>query len=65
MVVVADAAYKSNENLTGCLALRAYLVLLVGSQTSTSRYPCGHCYVLDFVSKRSKRFTTVSRSLFA
>eukprot|EP00975_Prorocentrum_lima_P020858 4388954-Prorocentrum_lima.AAC.1 len=44
------------------LAPRGYLVLLVGSQTSTSRYPCGHCCVLDFVSKSS---ATVARSSFA
>eukprot|EP00975_Prorocentrum_lima_P059583 12492370-Prorocentrum_lima.AAC.1 len=62
MVVVADVAYKSNDDFIGCLALRSYLVMLVGSQTSTYCYPGGHCYVLDFVSKR---FTTVARLSFA
>eukprot|EP00969_Alexandrium_andersonii_P284997 12598852-Alexandrium_andersonii.AAC.1 len=52
MVVVADAAYKSNEEKTDCLALRGYLVLVVGSQPTRSLHPGGHCYVLDFVSKK-------------
>eukprot|EP00975_Prorocentrum_lima_P011781 2506092-Prorocentrum_lima.AAC.1 len=33
IVIVAGAAYKSNESIIECLAHRGYLVLLVGSQT--------------------------------
>ena len=36
MVTVADSAYKANEDLTECTALRGYLVLIVGSNPSGS-----------------------------
>ena len=31
LVVVADSAYKSNEDLTDCVALRGYITLIVGA----------------------------------
>eukprot|EP00975_Prorocentrum_lima_P024891 5225948-Prorocentrum_lima.AAC.1 len=40
--VRADAAYKSNEDKTDCLALRGYLVAVVGSQPTRSLPPGGH-----------------------
>eukprot|EP00975_Prorocentrum_lima_P040551 8514432-Prorocentrum_lima.AAC.1 len=46
----------------GCLALRGYLVVVVGSQPTRPLHPGGHCYVLDFVSKK---FNMVARSSFA
>eukprot|EP00975_Prorocentrum_lima_P045566 9538060-Prorocentrum_lima.AAC.1 len=52
VVVIAGAAYKSNEDKTDCLALRGYLVDVVGSQPSRSLHPGGYCYVLDFVSQK-------------
>eukprot|EP00975_Prorocentrum_lima_P055566 11651001-Prorocentrum_lima.AAC.1 len=42
LVVVANAAYKSNEGMSECLALPGYLILLLGSQKSESYYPGGH-----------------------
>ena len=62
LVVVADAAYQSNETNTECTALRGYIILLVGSQKTNSHFPGGVCQLLDFVSKK---FNTVTRSSFA
>ena len=49
MVTVADSAYKANEDLTECTALRGYIILIVGSDTSggTCHFPGGPCTVLD------------------
>ena len=60
LVVAADAEYKSTEDER--VALRGYLVLLVGAQRSASEYPGGHCQLMDFVSRK---FKTVIRSPFA
>ena len=62
LVVVADAAYKAKPNAQECLALRGYIVLLVGSNQTTSQHPGGACVVLDYVSKK---FQQVTRSSFA
>ena len=62
MVVVAGVAYRSTDGGTDGLALRGYLILVVGAQDSKSLYTCGHCWVLDFVSKK---FSTDNRSSFA
>jgi len=61
MVVVADSAYKANQECTECIALRGYLVMLIGSQPTTSLFPGGHGYVLEWVSKK---FNTITRSSF-
>eukprot|EP00975_Prorocentrum_lima_P062784 12887542-Prorocentrum_lima.AAC.1 len=37
VVVIADTAYNSNEDKTDCLALRGYLVAVVGSLVSRRR----------------------------
>eukprot|EP00975_Prorocentrum_lima_P010326 2196570-Prorocentrum_lima.AAC.1 len=42
VVVIADAAYKSNKGKTYCLALRGDLVAVVGSQPTRSLHPRGH-----------------------
>eukprot|EP00975_Prorocentrum_lima_P071512 12938116-Prorocentrum_lima.AAC.1 len=42
VVVVADAAYRSNEDISHCLALRGYLIAVVGSQPSRSLHLGGH-----------------------
>eukprot|EP00975_Prorocentrum_lima_P020939 4406670-Prorocentrum_lima.AAC.1 len=42
-VVVADAAYRSNEDRSGCLALRGSLIAVVGMQPSRSLHSGGHC----------------------
>ena len=62
MVVAADSAYKTTEDDTGCLALKGYLIMLVGSDKTESRFPGGKCCVLEWVSRK---FSTVTRSSFA
>ena len=62
LVVVADDAYKAKAEAQECLALRGYIILLVGSNKTTSQYPGGTCNVLDYVSKK---FQQVTRSSFA
>ena len=61
LVVVADAAYKAKPDAQECLALRGYIIMLVGSNATTSQYPGGVCNVLDYVSKK---FQQVARSSF-
>jgi len=61
MVIVADSAYQANNDLTECLALRGYLIMIVGGQPSRSKFPGGHGYVLEWVSKT---FNTITRSSF-
>ena len=39
LVAVADSAYKATEALDECLALKGYLLMLVGSQESMTHYP--------------------------
>ena len=39
LVVVADAAYKAQPNAQECLALRGYIILLVGSNETASKHP--------------------------
>ncbi len=62
VVVVADSAYSAKEDSDECLALRGWLVLLVGRDTINSHEPGGPCMVLDWVSRK---FSTVTRSSFA
>ena len=62
MVVAADSAYKSTEDEAGCLALKGYLIMLVGSDKTSSQFPGGKCCVLEWVSRK---FATVTRSSFA
>jgi len=61
MVIVADSAYQANNDLTECLALQGYLIMIVGGQPSRSKFPGGHGYVLEWVSKK---FNTITRSSF-
>ena len=63
MVTVADSAYKAAEDLSDCTALRGYIILIVGSDTSGtgSHFPGGPCTVLDWVSKK---FNVITRSSF-
>ena len=61
MVVVADSAYKSAEDEAGCLALKGYLILLVGSDQTASHFPGGNCVVLEWVPRK---FSTVALSSF-
>ena len=62
MVVAADSAYKSTEDDSGCLALKGYLIMLVGSDYTASQFPGGKCCILEWVSRK---FNTVTRSSFA
>ncbi len=62
VVVVADSAYSAKEDSDECLALRGWIVLLVGKDTINSHEPGGPCMVLDWVSRK---FSTVTRSSFA
>ena len=62
MVVAADSAYKSTEDDAGCLALKGYLIMLVGNNKTNSVFPGGKCCVLEWVSRK---FATVTRSSFA
>ena len=62
LVVVADAAYKAKPNAQECLALRGYIIMLVGSNKTDSQCPGGVCNVLDYISKK---FQQVTRSSFA
>ena len=39
MVVAADSAYKTTEDDVGCLALKGYLIMLVGSDKTDSVFP--------------------------
>ena len=63
MVTAADIAYKANEDLTECTALRGYIILVVGSSSSGTdcHFPGGPCTVLDWVSKK---FSVITRSSF-
>ena len=62
MVVAADNAYKSTDDDAGCLALKGYLIMLVGSDKTDSAFPGGKCCILEWVSRK---FATVTRSSFA
>ena len=62
LVVVADVAYKAKPDAQECLALRGYIIMLVGSNKTASHYPGGTCNVLDYASKT---FQQVTRSSFA
>ena len=62
MVTAADSAYKSTEDDSGCLALKGYLIMLVGSDYTASQFPGGKCCILEWVSRK---FNTVTRSSFA
>ena len=48
MVVAADSAYKSTEFEAGCLAFKGYLIMLVGSDKTSSYFPGGSCCVLEW-----------------
>ena len=70
MVTVADSAYKSDDGLTECIALRGYIILIVGqhatknkgdSVSSSGHFPGGPCAVMDWVSKK---FNVITRSSF-
>ena len=41
LLVVADAAYKAKPDAQECLALRGYIIMLVGSNKTDSRFPGG------------------------
>ena len=67
MVTVADSTYKSDDGLTECIALRGYIILLVGqhatrntgnSVSSSGHLPGGPCAVMDWVSKK---FNVITR----
>ena len=59
---MADAAYQANQDLTECIALKGFLILLVGSDPTDSKFPGGHCVCLDYISRK---FSTITRSSFA
>ena len=72
LVTVADSAYKANDDLTDCIALRGYIILVVGQSSAKNRKlndgsstaghsPGGPCFVLDWVSKK---FNVITRSSF-
>ena len=52
LVVVADAAYKAKPDAQECLVLRGYIIMLVGSNATTSQHPGGVCNSFDYVSKK-------------
>ena len=60
--MVADAAYKAKPDAQECLALRGYIILLVGSNETSSVYHGGVCITLDYVSRKFQQGT---RSSFA
>ena len=64
MTAVAHSAYRANTNLTECLALRGYIILVVGQPSEKdqrSHFPGGPCTVIDWTSKK---FSVVTRSSF-
>ena len=62
LVCVADAAYQANQDLTECIALKGFLILLVGSDATDSKFPGGHCVCFDYISRK---FATITRISFA
>ena len=64
LVCIADAAYKSIVELTDCIALRGYILALVGTNDSgvDTYYPGGKLQILDWLSKK---FIVITRSSFA
>ena len=62
LLVVADAAYKAKPDAQECLALRGYIIMLVGANKTDSKFPGGVCNALDSVSKK---FHQVARISFA
>ncbi len=62
LVCVAYAAYQANQDLTECIALKGFLILLVGSDATDSKFPGGHCVCFDYISRK---FATITRSSFA
>ena len=65
MVTIADSAHKADDQLTECIALRGYIILVVGTpkdkHSHNGQFPGGPCTVLDWVSKK---FNTVTRPSF-
>ena len=63
IVTTADSAYQANADLTECLALRGYIVFIIGasSKGQQGHFPGGPCVVLDWVSKK---FYVITRSSF-
>ena len=62
VVTVADSAYKANDDLSNCIALRGYVMLIVGTdKNGKSKFPGGPCVVVEWVSKK---FDVVTRSSF-
>ena len=57
MVAAADSAYKSTDGDAGCLALKGYMIMLVGSDKADSVFPGGKCCVLEWVSRKFKHKT--------
>ena len=78
LVTVADSAYKANDDLSDCIALRGYIILVIGQ--STSRTASGAGSVSSAVSTKaagqspggpcfvldwvSKKFNVITRSSF-
>ena len=56
MVTVADSAYKADDKLTECVALRGYIILVVGkeaaSSTKQTQFPGGPRAVVEWVSEK-------------
>ena len=66
MVTAADSAYKADDSLTDCIALRGYIVLIVGQPETkntgnSGHFPGGPCAVMEWVSKK---FNVITRSSF-
>ena len=60
MVVVADSAYKTTDDEVGCLALKGYLIMLVGSNETESVFPGGKCCVMEWVSLTQSNYRAFS-----
>ena len=60
LVLIADSAYKCDDDDDECLALQGYIVALVGHDEKT--YPGGTMNVLEFLMRKHKHIT---RSTYA